>query len=79
MVLKTCEGRQCTHPWESLFPAGDVHSLSDSLHPDFDQFFEQRMERVRFEKCEKGYIPESEGPVWNNKKAYFMTEEMTHD
>ena len=79
MVLKTCEGRQCTHPWESLFPSGEVRSLYDALDSNFDDFFKQRVERVQFEKCEKGYIPESEGPIWTNKMAYFMTEEMAYD
>ncbi|KAH9820938.1 putative sulfatase family protein [Teratosphaeria destructans] len=62
-VLRTCTGRSCTHPWEVLHPSGDVHTLRDALAPRFDDFYERRQERVRFEKCEKGYILESEGPV----------------
>lgn len=79
MVLKTCDGRQCTHPWESLFPGGGVHSLSDALNPQYDEFFQQSIERVRFQKCERGYIAESEGPMWSEKFAYAMTEEMAYD
>ena len=79
MVLKTCKGRQCTHPWESLFPAGQVGSLSDALDPQYDDYFEHELERVRFDRCEKGYIIESEGPLWNAKFAYPMNEEMAFD
>ena len=39
MVLKTCRGRQCTHPWETLFPHGDVKILSDALDHRYDAFF----------------------------------------
>lgn len=79
MVLKTCSGRQCTHPWESLFPDGQVRSLSDALDAKYDHFFAQNLERVRFDRCEKGYIVESEGPTWHDKLAYFMTEEVAYD
>ena len=79
MVLKTCIGRQCTHPWEGLFPSGGVTSLSDALDAKFDEFFEQRIERVRFDKCEKGYIIESEGPMWSGQKGYAMTEEVSYE
>ncbi|KAF7196133.1 Arylsulfatase [Pseudocercospora fuligena] len=62
MVLKTCKGRACTHPWEVLHPAGNVATLIEAMTPEFDDFyFEQQ--KVAFEKCEKGYILESEGPI----------------
>lgn len=76
MVLKTCIGRQCTHPWESLFPSGEVKSLSDALDSQYDDFFEQRVARVHFDKCERGYIAESEGPMWDEKYAYPMIHEV---
>jgi hypothetical protein len=79
MVLKTCKGRQCTHPWESLFPNGGVKSLLDTLDPSFDEFFEKKVEKVKFEKCEKGYIAESEGPVWDSSQVYGMFEEMAFE
>ncbi|KIW77304.1 hypothetical protein Z517_09750 [Fonsecaea pedrosoi CBS 271.37] len=62
MVLKTCKGRTCTHPWETLHPHGEVGNLQDALDARYDDFYELQQERVRFEKCEKGYILESEGP-----------------
>ncbi|KAK3073601.1 hypothetical protein LTR53_004700 [Teratosphaeriaceae sp. CCFEE 6253] len=62
MVLKTCKACACTHPWEVLHPLGDVRSLHHALDPRFDDFYAVRQERVRFTKCETGYIAESEGP-----------------
>lgn len=79
MVLKTCKGRQCTHPWETLFPEGNVKSLSDALDVEYDNYFNKELERVRFDRCEKGYIAESEGPMWKDQVAYFMTEETAYE
>jgi N-acetylglucosamine-6-sulfatase len=62
LVLKTCKGRKCTHPWEVLHPKADVRNLHDALGPEFDEFYEVQQERVYFTKCENGYILESEGP-----------------
>lgn len=60
MVLKSCKGRACTHPWETLHPKGNVMSLTDSLKPKFDAFYEEQP-KVFFTKCELGYIKDSEG------------------
>ena len=79
MVLKTCKGRQCTHPWELLFPTGNVKSLADARDPKFDSFFEESLEKVKFERCEKGYVAESEGPVWTSSQAYGMFDEVAID
>ncbi|CAJ2507553.1 Uu.00g087390.m01.CDS01 [Anthostomella pinea] len=63
MVLKTCKGRECTHPWEVLHPEGNVRDLHDALDEEYDHFYETQQRRVHFTKCEKGYIIESEGEV----------------
>ncbi|KAI7640680.1 hypothetical protein KC319_g13865 [Hortaea werneckii] len=80
IVLKTCKGRHCTHPWEVLHPGGDVQDLHDALNSDFDKFYEVQQQRVYFEKCEKGYIAESEGPdgpkIWGDAGVGFMWDEM---
>ncbi|KAI7228456.1 Arylsulphatase [Hortaea werneckii] len=80
IVLKTCKGRQCTHPWKVLHPEGDVQDLHDALNSDFDDFYENEQQRLYFEKCEKGYIAESEGPdgpkVWGDGGVGFMWDEM---
>jgi N-acetylglucosamine-6-sulfatase len=79
MVLKTCVGRLCTHPWETLFPNGEVNDLLDAADSTYDDFFESKVERVAFEKCERGYIAESEGPVWDGSQAYGMVHEMSFE
>ncbi|KAI6893722.1 arylsulfatase [Hortaea werneckii] len=80
VVLKTCKGRQCTHPWEVLHPGGDVRDLHDALNSEFDHFYEGQQQRVYFEKCEKGYIAESEGPdgpkIWGEGGVGVMWDEM---
>ncbi|KAK3686952.1 hypothetical protein LTR37_019306 [Vermiconidia calcicola] len=76
LVLKSCVGRQCTHPWESLFPGGGVLNLADALNSVFDDFFDTRLEKVSFDRCEKGYIVNSEGPMWDDTYAYGMVDEV---
>jgi N-acetylglucosamine-6-sulfatase len=78
MVLKTCKARQCTHPWEYLHPQGHVKNLHDALDERYDEYYEEKMERVEYTKCEKGYILESEGAVWKNGRGYAMVEEMAY-
>jgi hypothetical protein len=60
-VLKTCVGTECSDPWRVLHPKGHVRSLRDALHEKYDGFY-HGLEKVRFEKCERGYIKESEWP-----------------
>lgn len=76
MVLKTCSGETCTNPWKVLHPSNEddddvddtgkksVRNLRNALDERFDEFYEGRWrggERVGFERCEMGYILESEG------------------
>jgi N-acetylglucosamine-6-sulfatase len=42
--------------------------LHDALDSRYNGFYEIQQERVQFEKCEKGYILDSEGP--RNVKAF---------
>ena len=62
MVLKSCKARECTHPWETLHPTGNVQSLHDALTPRFDKYYAEEVDRVSFSRCEKGYILDAEGP-----------------
>ena len=64
---------------EALFPNGEVESLHEALNPAYDTFFETKVRLVDFERCEKGYIPESEGPVWDDSQAYSMVHEVAFD
>ncbi|CAK7232387.1 hypothetical protein SBRCBS47491_008252 [Sporothrix bragantina] len=69
MVIKSCKGDACRHPWEKLHPkptrasadVPTVTSLIDALDERFDAFY-ARQPKVRFDKCELGYMPSSEGP-----------------
>lgn len=72
MVLKTCAGKTCTQPWDVLHPAKAVRNLKDALDSQYDDFYEVQQERIQFDKCEKGYILESEGPV--KVRGYVMDE-----
>ncbi|KAI9743875.1 MAG: hypothetical protein M1818_002609 [Claussenomyces sp. TS43310] len=62
MVTKSCKGRTCVSPWGVLHPDGDVKTLKDALDQKFDSFYSFVGQRVRFDRCELGYIIESEGP-----------------
>lgn len=48
-------------------------SLGDALDGKFDAFYEEQR-RVRFERCESGYIVESEGPMWEGEGVVFGEE-----
>ncbi|CAK7222642.1 hypothetical protein SCUCBS95973_004913 [Sporothrix curviconia] len=69
MVLKSCKGDTCRHPWKKLHPkftgtSADIPTIStlvDALDKRFDAFYAS-LPKVRFDKCELGYIPSSEGP-----------------
>ncbi|KAM3422102.1 Arylsulfatase [Cercospora zeina] len=66
MVLKSCTGRSCTHPWEILHPRRDVRSLKDAMRDTFDVFY-AKQQKVKFDRCEKGYILDSEGPMYGGE------------
>lgn len=66
MVLKSCKGRVCVEPWHELHPKGDVSTLVDSLHADYDGFYEKQP-KVSFTACKLGYLPEFEGPMIANQ------------
>lgn len=59
MVLKTCQDRACTYPWESLHPDGSVQSLKQSLNGRFDEFYSNQPQ-MWFSDCSLGYFMEAE-------------------
>lgn len=59
MVLKTCVGRVCTHPWEKLHPDGSVRSLNQALSHHFDNFYLEQP-TMWFKDCPTGYFAEIE-------------------
>jgi len=67
VVLKTCKGDSCIHPWSELHPSSASSSASptsllQALDPAYDSFY-QTHPKVGFSSCELGYIPEAEGNV----------------
>ena len=76
LLLKDCRGRQCTHPWDSYFPSGQVKSLAQALDAKYDEFFTKAVADVALEECTKGYIPEMEGPAWNNSQTFAIVDEV---
>ncbi|KAB5511536.1 arylsulfatase [Coniochaeta sp. 2T2.1] len=68
MVLKSCKGDGCRDPWAVLQPSvAGVAGLVDALAPEFDRFY-AKQPKVRFDKCELGYIVESEGPQFTQSQ-----------
>jgi N-acetylglucosamine-6-sulfatase len=62
MVTKSCKGHTCVDPWSVIHPNGDVKTLGDAVDKRFDAFYTSVQQRVSFDKCELGYILDSEGP-----------------
>jgi hypothetical protein len=61
-VLKSCKGNTCIRPWKALHPHGDVSDLHDALRSEYDTFYEKEQKRVKYNRCEAGYIIDAEGP-----------------
>ncbi|CZR67236.1 related to arylsulfatase [Phialocephala subalpina] len=62
LVLKSCKGDSCIEPWLSLHPQGDVSTLTQALNSKYDEFYERQEVKVKYTKCELGYLIGSEGP-----------------
>ncbi|KAF5973854.1 putative arylsulfatase [Fusarium bulbicola] len=61
LVLKSCKGNTCIEPWNILHPEGGVTSLKDALQAKFNAFYKEQV-KVRFDRCEYGYLIDAEGP-----------------
>lgn len=61
LVLKSCKGDTCIHPWKTLHSDGAVSSFRDALHETYDAFY-QSQHNVSFSRCELGQILDAEGP-----------------
>jgi hypothetical protein len=60
-VLKSCKGVTCIKPWDVLHPEGRVKDLQDALNSEYDIFYSIQ-HKVRYDRCEFGYILDAEGP-----------------
>ncbi|ROW11294.1 hypothetical protein VMCG_00862 [Cytospora schulzeri] len=49
-------------------PLGALKSLKDALGARYDTFYTS-LPRVEYNKCERGYIPGSEGAIWDGRFA----------
>jgi arylsulfatase A-like enzyme len=70
MVQKSCKGKSCREPWRSLHPDGQVLSLTDAMAERFDGFYEAQI-KVQWDHCHNGYVPEAEGPMFEDKEVEF--------
>lgn len=64
-VLKSCKGDVCRKPWEALHPNGRVENLQDALDTEFDHFYVEEQIRIKYNRCEQGYIVDAEGPQFD--------------
>lgn len=63
LTLKSCKGRVCRQPWETLHPQGGVHNLRDAMAAQYDHFYLLEQAKVAFSACMPGYLPAFEGPL----------------
>ena len=61
VVLKSCYGKECHEPWNTLHPDAKVTSIRQALQPAFDDFYEHQP-KVHFDSCQLGYLRDEEGP-----------------
>jgi hypothetical protein len=71
LVLKSCKGERCVNPWGALHPDKDVVSLKQALSPRFDSFYEHEQIRIKYNRCENGYIVDAEGPQFDADGLFF--------
>jgi hypothetical protein len=71
LVLKSCKGERCVNPWDALHPDKDVVSLKQALSPRFDSFYEREQVRIKYNRCENGYIVDAEGPQFETEGLFF--------
>ncbi|OAQ60601.1 arylsulfatase [Pochonia chlamydosporia 170] len=63
LTLKSCKGKVCREPWQTLFPTGGVTNLADAMNTAYDDFFLTQQHKITFTECGLGYIPEYEGAL----------------
>ena len=66
LVLKSCKGKTCTHPWEALHPDGNVKNFAEAMNCKYDEFYSNQP-KVSFDECSFGYIIDIEGPQNHNE------------
>jgi hypothetical protein len=61
MVMKSCKGKECHLPWQTLHPNSKIKTLKHALDQDYDTFYEKQP-KVSYTSCELGYLIDAEGP-----------------
>ncbi|KAG9761368.1 Arylsulphatase, partial [Aureobasidium melanogenum] len=74
MVQKSCKGETCREPWRSLHPDGSVQSLRDAMAERYDGFYQGQI-KVQWDYCHNGYVPEAEGPMFEDDGVVFSGDE----
>lgn len=69
LVLKTCKGESCVHPYGAMFPDGKISTLNQAMHKKYDEYFKQ-LPKVHFDHCALGYQSRLEKPEWEDAWAY---------
>ncbi|KAJ6442199.1 arylsulfatase [Purpureocillium lavendulum] len=62
LTLKSCKGKACRDPWQTLFPKGNVKTLQEAYNCRYNRFFSEQ-EKVTFSRCLPGYITSAEGAL----------------
>jgi hypothetical protein len=70
-ILKSCKGERCVNPWGALHPDKNVETLKQALSPRFDSFYEHEQVRIKYTRCEAGYILDAEGPQFDADGLFF--------
>lgn len=68
LALKTCKGKPCVEPWNTLLPDTGITTLEGAMDKQYDQYFSE-LPRVEWNVCDAGYIAEVEGPMWDDGLA----------
>lgn len=79
LVLKTCQGDTCVHPWAALQPNDDVDSLQDALLPKYDKFYTSvhANNPVSYTECRGGYFKNVEGPQFKGAASLTRRDDGT--
>ncbi|KAH8883341.1 arylsulfatase precursor [Thozetella sp. PMI_491] len=86
MTLKSCSGKVCTRPWDTLHPVGNVKNIKDAMASKYDQFYTSQP-KVSFTACSAGNILAYEGVLYpgifgtnaSDEKAQYVREATWED
>jgi len=70
-VLKSCKGETCVKPWAALHPSGGVTTLKDAMKRKYDYFYEKEQVKIKYSRCELGYLLDAEGPQFETDRLLY--------